>query len=97
MNQQAIVNTFDQPLYLKARFIVACQQGNPDFDKVIIRIGGFHLLMSLLKTIGYLLDGSGLKALFNSIYALHSTEKILTGHAYSRATRAHMLAHATHI
>ena len=68
MNQQATVSAS----YLKARFIVACQQGDPDFDNVIIRIGGFHLLMSFLKTIGYLMDGSGLKELFNSIYALPS-------------------------
>lgn len=95
MNQQATVNTFDQPLYLKARFIVACLQGDPNFANVIIRIGGFHLLMSFLKAIGYIMAGSGLKELFNAIYALLSTEKILTGHAYSRAVRAHILAHAT--
>lgn len=93
MNQQAAVNTFDQPLYLKARLIVSCLQSDPNFDNVFIRIGGFHLLMSFLKAIGYVMAGSGLKELFNSIYALLSTEKILTGHAYSRAVRAHILAH----
>ena len=35
--------TFDQPLYIKAAEIVASAE---DLDKVVIRLGGFHLLMS---------------------------------------------------
>ncbi|CAI6347499.1 unnamed protein product [Macrosiphum euphorbiae] len=35
--------------------------------------------------------GSGLKELWNTIYAANSIEKMITGHAYSRAVRAHML------
>ncbi|KAF2886512.1 hypothetical protein ILUMI_19662 [Ignelater luminosus] len=38
MNEQATANTFDQPLYLKARFIVACPQEGSDFANLIIRI-----------------------------------------------------------
>ncbi|KAJ8932858.1 hypothetical protein NQ314_014386 [Rhamnusium bicolor] len=38
------------------------------------------------------MDGSGLQDLFSTAYALTSTEKILTAHAYSRALRAHSLA-----
>jgi len=37
--------TFDQPLYIKAAEIVASAQ---DLDKVVVRLGGFHLLMSYL-------------------------------------------------
>ncbi|KAF2885954.1 hypothetical protein ILUMI_20218 [Ignelater luminosus] len=38
MNEQAAANTFDQPLYLKARFIIACPQEGSDFANLIIRI-----------------------------------------------------------
>jgi len=41
--------TFDQPLYIKAAEIVASAQ---DLDKVVVRLGGFHLLMSYLGSIG---------------------------------------------
>jgi len=37
--------TFDQPLYIKAAEIVASAQ---DLDKVVVRFGGFHFLMSYL-------------------------------------------------
>lgn len=37
--------TFDQPLYIKAAEIVAAEQ---DLDKIIVHLGGFHLLMSYL-------------------------------------------------
>lgn len=46
-----------------------------------------------MGSIGYIMNGSGLKELFNTIYALNSIEKIMVGHAYSRAVRAHMLTH----
>lgn len=45
--------TFDQPLYLKAREIT--------FGTTIVRLGGFHLLMSFLGCIGHTMAGSGLK------------------------------------
>ncbi|KAF2889557.1 hypothetical protein ILUMI_16616, partial [Ignelater luminosus] len=47
------------------------------------------------RAIRYIMAGSSLKELLNAIYVLLSTERILTGHAYSRAARAHILGHAT--
>lgn len=84
--------TFDQPLYVKARDIVAACRGDPTFDSVIIRLGGFHLLMSYLGAIGYVMAGSGLKELLSVICAPVSVDKMLTGHAYARAVRGHLLA-----
>lgn len=49
--------------------------------------------MSFIGAIGYIMDGSGLQDLFSVAYAVASTEKMLTGHAYSRGLRAHILAH----
>ena len=46
-----------------------------------------------MGTIGFIMSGSGLQNLFSTVYAPGSTEKMLTGHAYSRGVRAHFLAH----
>lgn len=88
--------TFDAPLYLKARYILSCVDSNDDpfgLSNIIARLGGFHLLMSFLGSIGFIMDGSGLKEAFSVIYAENSAEKALAGHAYSRAIRGHFLIH----
>lgn len=94
-NQKGCFVTFDQPLYYKAREIVASSGRDSPLSSVIVRLGGFHLLMSFLGAIGYIMDGSGLQDVLSTIYARASTEKILTGHAYSRAVRGHILLHLT--
>lgn len=82
--------TYDQPLYIKARDIVEnCQ--HTDLRNVVVRLGGFHLLMSFMGTIGAVMAGSGIRELLTTIYAENSVEKVLNGHAYSRAVRAHLL------
>ena len=47
--------TFDQPLYMKAVEITGAAE---DLDKIIVRLGGFHLLMSYLGCIGYIMCGN---------------------------------------
>ena len=83
--------TFDQPLYIKAAGIVASSQ---ELDKVIVRLGGFHLLMSYLGSIGQIMTGSGLSELWERVYAKGSVVHMLSGHAFSRALRAHILTSA---
>lgn len=90
--QKTTFVTFDQPLYLKAKEILASREGDPELEGVVIRLGGFHLLMSFMGAVGYIMEGSGLTELFNTVYAPNSTEKIMTGHAYARAVRGHTLA-----
>lgn len=82
--------TLDQPLYFKAREIIATLIENAELFK-LIRLGGFHLLMSFLGGIGYIMAGSGPKEVLSIIFAPNSVDKILLGHAYSRAVRAHTL------
>lgn len=90
--QKTCFVTFDQPLYIKAREILA-NCGDTDLNNVFVRLGGFHLLMSFMGTIGNIMAGSGLKELCATIYAENSVEKMMTGHSYARAVRAHTLAH----
>lgn len=88
--QTSCLVTFDQPLYKKAREILAFTS-EPLLENVIVRLGGFHLLMSFLGCIGYIMAGSGLKEVLSLIYAPVSVEKMLSGHAYCRAIRGHLL------
>lgn len=84
--------TFDQPLYSKATEIV---ESCPDLTNVFIRLGGFHLIMSYMGSVGHILNGSGLRNQWETVYAKNSVNHMLTGHAYARALRAHMLSAAS--
>ena len=46
--------------------------------------------MSFLCSIGHLMAGSGIKKLFEMIYAPKAVEQIMSGKAISRAVRAHL-------
>ena len=57
-----------------------------------MRLGGFHLVMSYMGAIGYIMSGSGLQVQWQTVYATNSIKHMMTGHAYARALRAHMLS-----
>ncbi|ELU12774.1 hypothetical protein CAPTEDRAFT_192602 [Capitella teleta] len=83
--------TFDQPLYVKANEIVASDE---ILQGVVVRLGGFHPLISFMGSVGYIMGGSGLEVLWESVYAPASVVHMMTGHAYARALRAHLLTSA---
>lgn len=83
--------TFDQPLYIKAVDMVTAAEETDILQRLIIRLGGFHMLMSFLGSIGYLMAESGLEELWNVIYAKNSIPAMLNGHSFSRSLRAHFL------
>ena len=83
--------TFDQPLYIKAAGIIAA---SPQLDGMVARLGGFHLLMSFLGSVGFIMTGSGLENLWTTVYAPASVAHMITGHAFARAMRAHFLTSA---
>ena len=75
--------TFDQPLYIKARKIV---RYFPDlFKDCLMKLGEFHLIMSYLRCIGYIMSGSGLNDLWSTVYAECSTLDLLV-HTHSCIT-----------
>ncbi|XP_071642214.1 uncharacterized protein [Temnothorax longispinosus] len=89
--QKTCFVTFDQPLYIKAREIIA--EGDEKLANVVVRLGGFHLLMSYLGGLGTIMEASGLSELWSTVYASVSVEKMLSGHAFARALRAHLLTY----
>ncbi|XP_043269016.1 uncharacterized protein Nepl16 isoform X1 [Venturia canescens] len=96
-NQKHCFVTFDLPLFMKASEIIASIDAQNDIHNllsVIPRLGGFHTAMSFLGSIGEIMTGSGLKQAFCTIFAELSAEKALTGHAFSRSVRGHLLVQA---
>ena len=45
---------------------------------IVVRLGGFHMLMSFVGSIGYLMDGSGLYRLMETIYARNTVPHIMS-------------------
>ena len=78
LKQRHIFVTFDLPLYIKS---VQIKASYPHLENVIIRLGGFHWLMSFMGCIDPIMQGSGLQELLNTVFALGSIEKIVNGHA----------------
>ena len=78
--------TFDQPLWLKAVDIIQSSE-----LKIVCRLGGFHLLMSFMGSIGTVMAGSGLSEALESCYGCNTVTHMMTGKAYARAIRGHIL------
>ena len=81
--------TFDQPLWWKAVKIIDAKSMD-----IVCRLGGFHTMMSSLRTLGSLMNGAGLSELLTAVYGESSITHILSGKAISMALRVHLLVHA---
>lgn len=86
--------TFDQPLWCEAYCLVNTEVANTAFKKIVVRLGGFHTVMSFLGSIGHLMAESGLKELLEMFYASNAVGHILSGKAVSRAVRGHLIIDA---
>ena len=76
----------DQPLYSKAVDIVLAEKLN-----VAVTLGGFHTLMNFMGAIGHIMRGSGLESALECIFSKSTIQHIMTGKAYARGIRAHLL------
>ena len=63
-----LVLTFDLPLYWKALTIIQSQPNGTELNQIVLRLGGFHMQMSFLRSIGHLMAGSGLQELLEVVY-----------------------------
>ena len=85
------VLTFDQPLYWKSMSIKENQDGNSPIRKCVLRLGGFHQVMSFFGAVGFIMQGSGMEAIFKLVYVENSVDAMINGKEISSATRAHTL------
>ena len=88
------IMTFDQPLYLKALTVINSERADSDLKSIILRLGTCHHQTSFLGAIGYLMAGSGLQEIMELVYAPNAVVHVLSGKAYARAVRAHLLVDA---
>ena len=89
------VITFDQPLWWKALHIILSLPAESPLRGIILRLGGFHTLMSYLGSIGCIMEDSGIRHVLQLGYAQSTVDHMLSGKAYARAVRGHLLVAAT--
>ena len=58
--------TLDQPLYIKTTEIVVSVT---DLPNIFIRLDGFHLLISYMGSLGFIMAGNGLESMWGTVYA----------------------------
>ncbi|WAR07158.1 LOW QUALITY PROTEIN: hypothetical protein MAR_017116 [Mya arenaria] len=73
--------TFDQPLWYKAQMIIDTQSQSSPMSHIVCRLGGLHIQMSFLGTIGKIMTDSGLKELLETVYAENVVPHMLSGKA----------------
>ena len=65
-------------------------KGSP-LKSLVLKLGGFHTEMSFVGCIGYLMSGSGLVSILETVYAATAVTHMMTGKAIARAVRGHFL------
>ena len=83
-----MIITFDLPLWIKATRIVLETR-----MRIVVRLGGFHILKSFLGCIVCIIADSGLEELIKLLYYGDVTH-ISDGRSYYKASRAHFLIDA---
>ena len=61
--------TFDQSLWCKSRSIILNENADSILKQIILMLGGFHTTMSYLGPVGNIMEGSGLKEVFELVNA----------------------------
>ncbi|GFR75030.1 hypothetical protein ElyMa_005768000 [Elysia marginata] len=78
-NNEKPVPTFDQPLWWKAQVIVLNKPSDSELKSVVLRLGGFHTLMSFLEANGKIVAGSGLEEV---LQVINGSNTMLSGHEF---------------
>ncbi len=74
--------------------IVDTELIDSDLKNLVLRLGGFHMEMSFLESIGHFMSASGLQHILELVYAPNAVVHMFIGKAIARAVRAHLLVDA---
>lgn len=94
LGQVHTVITSDQAIY---EIALALRTKHPDkYPNLILRMGGFHLVVNFMGSVGMLMKGSGVEDIFVQAGVCHlgTANKIMSGKDYYRMLRAHTLLHS---
>lgn len=83
--------TFDQPLWWKSLLMIQDEPASSPLKNIVLILGGFHMQMSFLGSIGHLMTGTGLEECLETVYASNSVTHMLSGKSIQRAVRGHFL------
>ena len=88
---KAVACVFDQAFYAKAMEVIWKQK--EQFEGLVVMMGGFHLLMTLLAIIGSRFGDAGLRdvAVHSEVIAEGSIDSVLNGKHYNRGVRLHKI------
>ncbi len=94
LGQHHILITADLAIYSKAQQIL-WSRPEPLVGKVTMRLGGMHLTMAFLASIGKIFGDGGLQNILTSsdVYAAATASQMLQGKQYARGIRGVRLAH----
>ena len=85
------VVTLDQPLFWKASELILDSPKDSHIKDIVLMLGSFHLLMNLLGAIGYLMEGSGLKEILETVYGENAITYMMTGKSVQKRLGATFL------
>ena len=91
LGQTYTVITVDQALYFKLMDLKWCVD---DYrEKLIVKMGGLHIAMNFLKTIGDHMEGSGIDSIWveSGLLGQNATYEALSGKHYNRGIRANKI------
>lgn len=91
LGQRYTIITVDQVLYCK---LFELKWAVPEYqEKLVVQLGGHHISMCFLKTIGDHMKGSGLVDSWveSGLLGPNADENVMNGKAYKRAMRAHKI------
>ena len=90
LNLPTATVTFDQPLWLKAMEIKSAKC----LDRIVLRLGGFHLLMSACSSLFHTMKGSGIEEALCETYGQNAVTHMMSGKAIARSLRGLYLIEA---
>lgn len=82
-------------MYWKAITILQNEPTNSPLKFLVLKFGGFYTKISFIGNIGYVMSGSGLTYLFETVYASTAVSHMLGGKAIARAVRGNYLFDTT--
>ena len=89
-NNQPTIVAFEQPLYWKGSQIII-ESSDLLVNEITLMLGNFHTILNLLGCMGKLMDGTGLSTILAEIYGQSNVNQMMSGKAYSRALRGHLI------
>ena len=83
--------TFDQPLYQKTYEMQGKESENSDLKGIVLRLGGLHICMKFLGSIGHFMSSSRLREVLETIYGSDTVPHMLSDSAISRISWVYLI------